>query len=374
MVARKLFILLSLLLLATGAQAQTQPTRFLLTFVPNIQFAPVYVALEAGYFDEAGFDITVEYLNEPDVVDLVANDQAAFGIVSGEQVILAGAQGRPVQYVYTWFQRYPIGIVSAAGALPSLQDIAGRSVGLPGRFGASYSGLTAILAANDLAESDVELQEIGFNAPEVFCLGAVDAVVVYANNEPLQIESLISQGDCGDVSAIEVVEVGDFVSLVSNGLVTSQARAAANPEDVTAFVAAFDRALRDTISNPAQAYLDSLPHVPNLTISDDLRAALQTLAEQQAAFLASEPSREEISISRQQQRDALGEDFTDADLLQFDVLLNTIDMWDAETLGSTTDASWQNMADVLTTLGALAEPADISDLYTNAFVPAAGAE
>lgn len=374
MLAKRLLTVLALLPLAIAVQAQTQPTRFLLTFVPNVQFAPVYVGQEAGYFSEAGFDIVVEYLNEPDVVDLVASDQAAFGMVSGEQVIMAGVQGRPVQYVYTWFQRYPIGIVSAAGELTSLQELAGRRVGLPGRFGASYSGLTAILAANGLSESDLELQEIGFNAPEVFCLGAVDAVVVYANNEPLQIENLISQGECGDVSAVDVVEVGDYLALVSNGLVTSEARAAANPEEVAAFVSAFDRALRDTINNPAQAYLYSLAHVPNLPISDDLRAALQTLAEQQAAFLATEPTREEVAASRQGLRAALGEGFTDADLLQFDVLLSTIELWDAELLGITSDESWQNMVEVLTTIGMLNQPPDISALYTNAFVPAAGAE
>ena len=59
----------------------------------------------------------------------------------------------------------------------SLDQLPGMTVGIPGRFGASYSGLTTLLESAGLTEADIELNEIGFNAPEVFCLGAVDAAV-----------------------------------------------------------------------------------------------------------------------------------------------------------------------------------------------------
>src|SRR4051812_19719196 len=83
-------ILLSLTLIV-GAQ-EPQPERFLLTFIPNIQFSPMYVSIEQGYFSEAGYDVSLEYLNEPDVIDLVAAGQVHFGVASGEQVILANAR------------------------------------------------------------------------------------------------------------------------------------------------------------------------------------------------------------------------------------------------------------------------------------------
>ena len=178
----------------------------LMTFIPNIQFAPMYVAMEAGYFAEAGYDVTLEYLNEPDVIDLIAAEQHEFGIVSGEQVILAAEQGREIRYVYEWFQQYPIGIVyDASREIETIEDLSGLRVGIPGRFGASYSGLTTLLDAADMQESDIQLEEIGFAAPEVFCIGAVDAAVVYVNNEPLQIQNRAEAGDCGNVEAVEVL-------------------------------------------------------------------------------------------------------------------------------------------------------------------------
>ena len=77
------------------AQDDLEDERFLLTFVPNIQFSPLYVAIEQGYAEDAGYNLTIEYLNEPDVVDLVAAGQANFGMVSGEQVITAVSRQRP---------------------------------------------------------------------------------------------------------------------------------------------------------------------------------------------------------------------------------------------------------------------------------------
>jgi NitT/TauT family transport system substrate-binding protein len=360
-------VLLGVMVPLTGAQ-DLPKEQFLLTFIPNIQFAPVYVAIEKGYFAYADMDVSVEYLNEPDVLDLVASGQNNFGIVSAEQVILAGAQGRPISYVYNWFQKYPVGIVYNANAgITSVADLAGKSVGIPGRFGTSYSGLTTILTANGLSESDIDLQEIGFNAPEVFCLGQVDAAVVYINNEPLQISNRIQSGDCGDVQEIGVFAVSDYVDLVSNGVITNQALLENDPAKVQAFVTAYHLGLQDAINNPAEAYLLSVAHVENLPLSDAFKTELEALAKSQGAFLATEPSREAIQASRVAMRKELMAKFGADELVQFEVLLNTIALWDGEQLGMSDPQAWENMRDILISLNALTQDVDLSKLYTNQF-------
>jgi NitT/TauT family transport system substrate-binding protein len=368
-------VLLILLLLAgmiPGVSAQSSEQTFFLTFIPNIQFAPLYVGIEKGYFADAGVNFTLQYGDEPDGVNLIAADQMKFGVISGEQVIQARVGERPVVFVYEWFQQFPVGVVVAEDSdIQSVADLAGHKVGIPGLFGASYSGVVALLQANGMSESDVMLESIGFNAPEVFCMGAVEAAVVYINNEPLQIQERAEAGDCGSVTGVRVFPVSDDADIVSNGLVTNEATIANDPQLVQGVVGAFDQALRDTINNPAEAYLLSGVHVEGL-LTDELTAALEAESAQQAEFLATEPDRAVVASSRAAMRERLGEQFEDDVLLQFDVLLNTIELWDADELGLTTPESWETTQDVLVTMGFLSGPTDLTGAYTNEFVDAIG--
>src|SRR5690606_20493614 len=199
-----------------GVSAQSSEQTFFLTFIPNIQFAPLYVGIEKGYFADAGVNFTLQYGDEPDGVNLIAADQMKFGVISGEQVIQARVGERPVVFVYEWFQQFQVGVVVAEDSdIQSVADLAGHKVGIPGLLGASYSGVVALLQANGMSESDVMLESIGFNAPEVFCMGAVEAAVVYINNEPLQIQERAEAGDCGSVTGVRVFPVSDDADIVS---------------------------------------------------------------------------------------------------------------------------------------------------------------
>ncbi|MCY4464129.1 MAG: ABC transporter substrate-binding protein [Chloroflexi bacterium] len=368
-------VIIGLLLVPSAAVAQDQPLdeRILLTFVPNVQFAPFYMGIEAGYFEEAGFAVSLEHLQEPEVLDLVAVGQANYGVVSGEQVILARSQDRDVVYAFEWFQQYPVGLVyDSALNLSDLGDLRGKIVGIPGRFGASYSGLTALLHNANLTEADIELTEIGFNAPEVFCLGLVDAAVVYINNEPLQIQQLADAGDCGDVQAVAVTSVASQVDLVSNGLIISRALLDDDSAAVQRLVSSFAEALRATIDNPAAAYLASLAYVESLQRDDSLLKALESAAEAQSDFLSELPSRADLAASRADLADQLKSRFDAQTLSQFIILLNTIELWDADQLGISDMASWQAMHDTLQRMGFLgASPVVLGDAFSNQFIVAA---
>lgn len=372
---RRLLFVLLVALLALPASAQSPdlvPTTFFLTFVPNVQFSPVYVADAKGYFVDAHYEVTIEHADEPIGLDLIAAGQREYGIVSAEQVIAARAQERPVVSVYEWFQSFPVGVaVTNESGIETVEDLRGQRVGIPGRFGASYTGLVALLAAHGMTESDIQLEEIGYNAPEVICVGAIQASVVYVNNEPLQVAQRAAAGECGDVSGVKVLRVSDSVDMVSNGLVTNEAMINEHPDQVRAMVGAYDAGLRDAIQNPAEAYLISAQYVENLPMTDALRAALETAAAEDAAFYAENTAT--TPAERQERRDALaaqlGDQFSDEELIQFRVMLATIDLWDADVLGYSEPESWETMQNALLTMGLLEAPIALDEAHTNAFLP-----
>lgn len=381
-----LMLVMCMLVLAVPAQAQDTALAeltFFMTFIPNVQFSPVYAAIENGHFADAGLNITIEHgFDEAAGVDRVAINDLQFGLVSGEQVILARAQERPVVYVYAWFQQYPVGIMATLeSGIENIADLQGRRVGIPVASGASYSGLTALLSANGMTLADIQLETIGFNAPEVMCTGGVEASVVYMNNEPLQVQLRAEQGDCGNVTGVRVFPVAEAAALISNGIITNEETIANNPELVAAFVGAFDAGLRDAINNPAQAYLFSANYVEGLLTDDmaDFRTALESAAAAQQEFLSTNPDREAIAASRVTMRESLGAGFDNAALLQFDVLLASIALWDAEQLGYSDPAAWEAMqatllqiTDAVSGAPILAEAIDLTGAFSNEFVPEAG--
>jgi NitT/TauT family transport system substrate-binding protein len=304
----------------TPVSSPEAPTsvRLPMGYIPDVQFAPFYAAVEEGFFRDAGIDLTFDYSFETDGVALVASGELPFALVSGEQVLLARAQGLPVVYVAAWYQDYPVAVsAKTEQQIHSPADLAGKRIGIPGLFGASYIGLRALIASAGLSESDVTLDAIGYNQVEALALDQVDAVVVYTNNEPIQ---LAAQG-----YDITTLPVSDYVKLASNGLVTNEKTLQENPELVQHMVSAMLRGVRFASTYPDEVFEISKSFVENLAQADQ------------------ETQRQILDVS--------------------------IQLWQADRLGYSDPAAWENMQQVLTGMGLLSEPLDLTKAYTNDFIP-----
>jgi NitT/TauT family transport system substrate-binding protein len=64
-----------------------------LGYIPSVQFAPFYLAQQAGYYRDAGLEVTFENKIDPDLVTLVGQGAIDIGVADGTSVIPAVSQG-----------------------------------------------------------------------------------------------------------------------------------------------------------------------------------------------------------------------------------------------------------------------------------------
>jgi putative riboflavin transport system substrate-binding protein len=318
------FLVLALAALLSGCAApppsasELRTIRLPMGYIPNVQYAPFYMAVERGYFADEGLAIDFDYSWETDGMHLVGAEELQFTLASGEQVLLARAQGLPVVYVMNWWNDFPVAVAApVSSGIVEPADLAGKRVGVPVLSGASYIGYRALLSAAGLPPDVARLEVIGFTQVEAMLARTVDAAVVYANNEPFQLEA---QG-----MPVNVIRVADYVPLASNGIVTNESTLQSDPELVRALVRAVVRGLKDVLADPDAAFEVCLKYVEGLSEADQV-------------------------VQRQ-------------------VLEATIRLWSPEPLGFSEAEAWQNMADVLLETGLMPSPVDVRQAYSNDYLP-----
>lgn len=339
MLARlSLLALLVLLLVACGQQPVTpaapsaapaagglRQVTLAMSYIPNVQFAPYYMAAAKGYYADAGIEVNFDYNFENDVVQRVASwpeGGVAFATASGTSTLLARQQGLPVRTVMTLYQEFPVVFFAQSSTgLKSAADLVGKTVGIPGNFGESLYGLLAVRYANQLDESAFTVQEIGFTQAQAVLEDKVPVAIGYAMNEPV---ILRQQG-----VAVDVLRVADVYNLAANGIIASERLIADEPELVRSFVTASLKGLQATLDNPDEAFELSLGFIPEANLGD-------------------------VELQRQ-------------------VLQESLPYWAsertaAEGLGYTDGALWGATEQFMRDAGLLAGPVEVEAAFTNEFI------
>ncbi len=152
-----------------------------LTYIPNVQFCAFYLAVQKGLFGD--LKVTLRHHGEQEgLFEALRLGREDVVFASADEALVAGG----LSTIATSYQRYPAEVMIAQKGV-RLEDLRGKTLGVPGRFGSSYFAALLALHTAGLTEQDVTLTEIGYTAVAALTTGKVDAIIGFTNNELVQL-------------------------------------------------------------------------------------------------------------------------------------------------------------------------------------------
>ena len=233
-------------------------------YIPNVQFAPFYVARHRGYYAEEGIELRMDYTMGTDILKLAALGKVQIASADPDAFLHAAVRKLPLTHVATLYQTYPIALIAKEPILTG-EGLRGKRIGISGTYGSSYLGLEAMLSEMELKLADVRVVAIGFTQVAALRQGSVDAVVGYLNNEPVRLQSL------GLKTHTRTPGTGSRIPGV--GLMTSNKWAAQNPELLAGFLRATFRGMHDVVTDPHTCFDLVVKHfLPELELAERYQA------------------------------------------------------------------------------------------------------
>ncbi len=328
----KRFLVLALVLLAVAACSSTQPATDTpkplstpgLTLASigmgdnrDVQYMPFLVADSKGYFAEEGLRVEMGWGFSYDGVTLVSQNKIEFALATGDQVLQARSKGLPVVYVANLTGDLPIEVISLKSRnIATPHDLVGKKVGLLCLCGPDYAAWLALLKNQNIDPASVNAVTIGTAATQQLTDGTVDAAVVYANAQPLDLKQSGQE--------INEIKTWDYVHLPGKGLITGEADIQNKPDLVQRFLSALNKGEAETMANPDATLQLSYKLMPWLAGANAGKTATR-----------------------------------------LDV---TIGLWKRSPLGATSSQDWQSLAGLMSQTGLTNQPVDPGKAFTNRFV------
>ncbi|AUD13847.1 MULTISPECIES: ABC transporter substrate-binding protein [unclassified Planococcus (in: firmicutes)] len=240
-------------------QQGLQEVTMVLDWTPNTNHTGLYVAQEKGYFEEQGLDVEIILPGEAGANQLVASNQAEFGIGAQESLTEARVQGIPIVSIAALIQHNTSGFASPKDkGIESPSDYEGKTYG---GWGAPVEKavLGSIMEQDDADVGKVDIVNIGnsdfFTAVE----RDIDFAWIYYGWTGIEAEL---RGD--ELNMQYLTDYSDKLDYYTPILMTNENLIAENPETVRAFTKAVSQGYEFAIDEPEQAAEILIEAVPDL--------------------------------------------------------------------------------------------------------------
>lgn len=240
--------------LSGAASAQDLlPVKFSLDWAFQGPQAPFLLALERGYFEEEGLDVTMDRgYGSGDVPVKVAAGTYDIGVADINPTIRLNAESPDSDLiaVAVLLDASPLAAMTLAGnGIEEPADLEGRILAAPD-FDAGRQLFPAFAQATGIDENSIEWMTVTPQLREtMLATGDADAITGFLTSG---IQSLKAAGIAEE--DIVVMRYPDYgVDLYSTSIITTQTWAAENPEAVTGIIRAVVRGHLDAIADPDAA-------------------------------------------------------------------------------------------------------------------------
>lgn len=320
---KKLFcltlVLFAVVCLPALADSALTDVTVILDYVPNTNHTGLYVALEKGYYAEAGLNVAIIEPTEGATNTLIAVGKGDFGISYQEDVTMARSldEPLPIRAIAAVIQHNTSGFASWADkGITSVRDFVGKTYAGWGGPGEEAT-LRAVMEAEGLDFHSLNMV-ISTGADFVALKGDVDIMWFYEAWDNVKCE--INNFPINYLPMIELDERLDYYTPV---IITNETLLANHPETVRAFLAATERGYLDAIADP-----------------EGCAAILQKYAP--------DYSLEMLTISQKYLSDKY--------------------VSDAPRWGEMKASVWDNYTDFMVEYGLISQPIPADELFTNAFL------
>lgn len=257
------------------AQEELIPVSFRLNYAAQGLHVPFYYALEQGYYEEEGLDVTIgEGTGGGTTAKLVGAGEDDIGLVDAASVASAVDNGIPLKVVCPVYAVSGFAVVSLAEAgIEEPKDIEGKKVGVT--TGDSPQNLfPAFAAANEIDESTINYVMMDSNAKVTSLLnGDVDCVLGGADDQAITLRNMGEE--------VNVLRYSDYgAAAVGLSIVASDDMIAKNPEVVQKFISASMKAwneCRENSDEQIEVFMKKFGTLDEEVVKGSLEVALDSL-------------------------------------------------------------------------------------------------
>lgn len=259
---------------ASASSWAADKVTFQLDWLPGGDKAPVYVAVQQGFFAEQNLDVTIlQGKGSTDAITKVATGTADIGSSDIVALLVAKANDNvPVKAIYSLFSKAPYAFYALDdSAITGIKDVAGKTI-VTSPFTSANVFLPLMLKKNGIDDSSVKVLKADPGALNPMLITGQSDIIISWMTDAVKNQQQAEQAG-KKLTVLPWYDAG--LEFYSSSIIASDRFLANQPDVARRFVTAYAKAVAYTWANPEQSAANvhkMVPEVDTAQAADTIRS------------------------------------------------------------------------------------------------------